>query len=113
MQYAAYILSCSISIINGNAVFLLHLVGSFVLALGLSSCGEWTYLHFPGGSVVKNPPARAGASGDAGLIPESGRSPEKEKATHSSILAWRIPRTEEPAELGGLQSMAWQRVGRE
>ena len=33
---------------------------------------------------------------------------EKEMATHSSILAWRIPRTE---ELGGLQSMGSQRVG--
>ena len=32
---------------------------------------------------------------------------EKEMATHSSILAWRIPRTEEP---GGLQSMGLQRV---
>jgi len=33
---------------------------------------------------------------------------EKEMATHSSILAWRIPRTEEP---GGLQSTGSQRVG--
>ena len=33
---------------------------------------------------------------------------EKGMATHSSILAWRIPRTEEP---GGLQSMESQRVG--
>ena len=33
---------------------------------------------------------------------------EKEMATHSSILAWRIPRTEEP---GGLQSVGSQRVG--
>ena len=33
---------------------------------------------------------------------------EKEMATHSSILAWRIPRTEEP---GGLQSMGSHRVG--
>ena len=32
---------------------------------------------------------------------------EKEMAIHSSILAWRIPRTEEP---GGLQSLASQRV---
>ena len=31
---------------------------------------------FPGGSVVKNPPANAGNSGDAGLIPGLGRSPE-------------------------------------
>ena len=33
---------------------------------------------------------------------------EKEMATHSSILAWRIPWTEEP---GRLQSMGLQRVG--
>ena len=33
---------------------------------------------------------------------------EKGMATHSSILAWRIPRTEEP---GGLQSMGSQRIG--
>ena len=33
---------------------------------------------------------------------------EKTRATHSSILAWRIPGTEEP---GGLQSMGLQRVG--
>ena len=32
---------------------------------------------------------------------------EKEMATHSSILAWEVPRTEEP---GGLQSTGWQRV---
>ena len=52
---------------------------------------------FPGGSVGKNPPANAG---DAGLIHGSGRPPlEKEMATHSSILAWEIPWTEEP---GGL-----------
>ena len=33
---------------------------------------------------------------------------EKERATHSSILAWKIPWTEEP---GGLQSVGSQRVG--
>ena len=33
---------------------------------------------------------------------------EKEMATHTSILAWRIPWTEEP---GGLQSMGSRRVG--
>ena len=33
---------------------------------------------------------------------------EESMATHSSVLAWRIPWTEEP---GGLQSMGWQRVG--
>ena len=35
---------------------------------------------------------------------------EKEMATHSSILAWRIPWTEEP---GGLRSTGVQRVGHE
>ena len=33
---------------------------------------------------------------------------EKEMATHSSILAWRIPWME---ELGGVQSTGWQRLG--
>ena len=40
--------------------------------------------------------------GDLGWIPGLARSPEKEMATHSSILAWKIPWMEEP---GGLQSM--------
>ena len=53
--------------------------------------------------LVKNPPA----------MPESwvwslGWEDPLEQATHSIILAWRIPGTEEP---GGLQPMASQRVG--
>ena len=40
---------------------------------------------------VKNLPA-----GDAGSIPGLGRSLQKEIATHSSILAWKIPWAEEP-----------------
>ena len=51
--------------------------------------------------VVKNPPADAGDTGDAGLIPGLERSPGEGHATHSSILAWKIPGTEVP---GGLQS---------
>ena len=47
-------------------------------------------------------------TGDLGSIPGLGNPLEKEMATHSSILAWRIPWTEEP---GGLQSMGSQRVG--
>ena len=50
-------------------------------------------MGFPDGSVVENPPT---SSGDVGSIPGLGRSPEKEMATHSSILAWEIPWTEEP-----------------
>ena len=58
------------------------------------------YIHFlwgfPGGSVVKNLSANAG---DVGPMPRS-EDLEKEMATHSSILDWEIPWTEEP---GGLQ----------
>ena len=57
--------------------------------------------------MVKNLPANAGATKDMGLIPGLGRFLEKEMATHSRILAWRIPWTEEP---GGLQSMGLQRI---
>ena len=46
-------------------------------------------------------------SRDTGAIPWSSRSLEKEMATHSSFLAWEIPRTEEP---GGLQSMGLQEL---
>ena len=49
---------------------------------------------FPGGSVVKNPPATAGDTRASGLIPVSGRSPEEGMATLSSILVWEIPWTE-------------------
>ena len=41
--------------------------------------------------VVKNPPVNAGYIREAGSIPELGRSPGGGTATHSSILAWRIP----------------------
>ena len=63
------------------------------------------YGGFPGGTMVKNPPANEGDSGDVGSIPGLGRSLEEERATHSSIFAWKIPRTEEP---GRLQSMGSQ-----
>ena len=49
--------------------------------------------------MVKNPPVN---KGDADSISGWEDPLEKGMATHSSILAWRIPRTEEP---GGLQSM--------
>ena len=57
-----------------------------------------------GGSVVKNPPANAR---DTGSMPGLGRSQEKARATHSSVLVRRIPRTEEP---GGLQFIGLQKV---
>ena len=62
-------------------------------------------MDFPDGSVVKNLPAHAG---DTDLILGQEDPLEKEIATHSSILAWEIPWTEEP---GRLQSIGSQRVG--
>ena len=58
--------------------------------------------------VVKNLPAIAGDV--RGVVPSLGwEGPlEEGMATHSGILAWRIPWTEEP---GGLQSMGSHRVG--
>ena len=58
--------------------------------------------------VTKNSPDDAGDLRDVDWIPGLGRSPEKEMATHSSILAWRIPGT---GETGGLPSMGSHRVG--
>ena len=59
---------------------------------------------FPDGSDSKEPVCNPE---DLGSIPGLGRSLEKRIATHSSILAWKIPRTEEP---GGLQSMESQKL---
>ena len=46
-------------------------------------------------------------TGDTGSIPELGRSPGRRHEIHSSILAWRLPWTEEP---GGIQSTGLQTV---
>ena len=61
----------------------------------------------PGSSVVKNLPAN---TRDMGSIQYLGQEDplEKEKATHSSILVWETPWTEES---GGLQSMGSKRAG--
>ena len=58
--------------------------------------------------LVKNPPATAGDQETRVQSLGQEDSLEKEMATHSSILAWRIPLTE---ELGGLQSIELQRIG--
>ena len=59
--------------------------------------------------MVKSPPAEAGDIKETQVRSLGGEDPlEEGMATHSSILAWRIPCTEEP---GGLQSVGLQRVG--
>ena len=57
--------------------------------------------------MVKNQSASVGDTRGSGSIPGWESSLEAEMATSSSILAWRIPWTEEP---GGLQSLGSQRV---
>ena len=59
--------------------------------------------------TVKNPPANTGAAGDGGVQSLGWENPlEKGMATHFTVLAWRIPCTEEP---GRLQSIRSQTVG--
>ena len=64
-------------------------------------------MDFPGGSDGK---ASAYNAGDSGSVQSLGWEDllEKEMATHSSVLAWRIPGMAEP---GGLPSMGSHRVG--
>ena len=82
---------------------------------GITLLGNWNEdrpflvhqgrVDFPCTSDGKGSSCNAGAPGST---PGSGRSLEKGMAIHSSILAWRIPWTEEP---GGLQFVGSQRVG--
>ena len=57
--------------------------------------------------VIKNPPANTEDVKDMSQSLNRENPLEEEMATHSSILAWKIPWTEEP---GGLQFMGSQRV---
>ena len=56
--------------------------------------------------VVKNPPDNAGDVRDTGLIPELGRFSGGGHGNHSSILAWRIPWTEETGRLRSIGSQS-------
>ena len=83
-------------LLNGHKDILLF---SCFIVLALA-CGIWAFLV---AQTVKNLPAIQ----ETWAQSLGWEDPlEKEKATHSSILAWRIPWTEEP---GGLQSMAFLR----
>ena len=64
-------------------------------------------MSFPGGTVVKNPPANTGDGRDTDSITGLGRFPVGGNGIHSSILAWRIPWTEEPGGLLLVWSQSW------
>ena len=66
----------------------------FFLAFGFWLCV--LFWGFPDGSDSKE---SAFSAGDPGSVPDLERFPGEEMATHSSILAWKIPWTEEPDRL--------------
>ena len=75
----------------------------------LCACVLYVYIYgnsFPGDRVVKNLPTQG--TQETWVLSLVREVPlEKKKATHSSILAWKIPWTE---EAGSLQPMGLQRV---
>ena len=76
----------------------------------LSLCFVYTCIHF-WASLVAQPVKKQTAVQETPVRFLGWEDPlEKGTATHSSVLAWRIPRTEKP---GGLQSMGSQRVGQD
>ena len=81
------------------------------LGAGVGGCDQRTQNCLSERSFLGDSDGKKSAcnAGDLGSIPGLGRSPGEEgMATHSSILAWRLPQTEEP---GKLQSMRSHRVG--
>ena len=71
-------------------------------------CKQWA---FPVAKVVKKSAFNAG---DVSSIPGQEDPLEEEMATHSSILAWEIPRTEEPGRLQSRGSQkSWIRLATE
>ena len=64
-------------------------------------------MGFPGGSVVKNLPVKQEMQ--KMLVQSLGLEEplEKEMATHSSVLAWEIPWSEEPRSLQSTGSQSW------
>ena len=66
------------------------------------------FMGFPGGTSGKEPACQYRNVRDVSLIPGWGRAPGGGRGNHSSILAWRIPWSEEPRQL---QFMGSQRIG--
>ena len=86
--------------------------GTWVRSLVWEDSTRWR--GFPDGLVVKNLPANAGDARDLGRSLGQEDPLEEEMATGSSILAWRIPWTEEPGGLQstGSQSQTWLEHGK-
>ena len=81
------------------------------VAASENACHFWKWLKdigFPGGSVVKNPPANEGDAGDTGSIPALGRSLGE---GNGNLLQYSCMGSPMDGVPGGLQSMGSQRVG--
>ena len=102
--FIVIILTSSISMITSLPVFLTFCICG-LSHLVIKSCN--VDLVFPGGACGKRP-TNAGDIRDTGLILRLGRSPGGGHGNHSSILAWRIPWTEESGRIHSIES---QRVG--
>ena len=95
---------------GGEWIHVYEWLSPFTVPLKLPKHCKWLhpYLGFPGGSSAKEPACQCRRHKRCGSNPQVGKIPlEEGTATLSSILAWRIPWTEEP---GGLQSVGLQRV---
>ena len=72
---------------------------TYIIVQAQNICSSYTLQSASNGSVGKKSTQHAGDR--CGFCLHSGRSPEKEMATCSSILAWKISRTEEPGSSWG------------
>ena len=102
-----FIIPTAITASHTRCIKIAYILKAFEFATSALGYREWS--HFlgggkPGGSVVKNLPAKQETR-----VRSLGWEGPLEMAVHSSILAWIIPWTEEP---DGLQSMGSQRVRR-
>ena len=96
LYHTSLYLTCTISLFRRDVEKLTQITVIHVLILG-----------FPSDSEVKKPPVKQETQ-ETWVRSLAREDPlEEGMATHSNILAWRIPWTEEP---GGLQSMGSQRV---
>ena len=88
-----------------SAIYLKTITTLYSNYTSIKKCLFIAIWGFPGGTSGKEPAAKAGDVRETGFIPGQEDPLEEGRATQSSILAWRIPWTEEPA---GLQSIGLQ-----
>ena len=98
---------CSKIYISSFQFFFYLLPISEPLSLSSSLSPDLT-THFQAALVIKSPPANAGDASNMGQSLGQEDPLKEDLATHSHILAWRIPWTEKH---GGLYSIGLQRVG--